>query len=513
MNSLTDQRLLREYSERRLEAAFGELVRRHVDLVYSAALRMVRDAHLAEDVTQGVFVALSQSAGQLTERPVLSGWLHRTTQNLAANAVRSDVRRRVREQEAAAMNELFTTEPGAGWEELAPHLDAALGELSEPDRDALLLRYFERKSAREMAQTLGTSEEAAQKRVNRAVERVRELLAKRGVTASAGGLAVLLSANAVQAAPAGLALSITASTAVVGTAVAGLTATTAAKTLAMTTLQKVLIATTLAAAIGVGTYEARQASLLRAQVKALQQLPVPSPEPPRDIALASLQSKVESVEAQNTQLAGALIRANADKARLKTEREQARHTAALYKELVEQANSKGTNPTNEYPSPRYVWAAFGRMGRLSALSKEDDSKLSPEEKSALEAARTKALEDLPNLIKAARLYDAATPTGADSQADDRLDQMACLFYGALSLDEQQFGQVYSVMQKLEQEAKQKGLSKETPGPEAAEAVKQMVEQFKGETQTFLAPEQSRILSEVLTHIQLEPGKSSFNFTF
>ena len=84
MNDLTDQQLLRDYSERRSEPAFAELVRRHVDLVYSAALRMVRDAHLAEDVTQGVFVALAQNAGGSPTEPVLSGWLHRTTQNLAA---------------------------------------------------------------------------------------------------------------------------------------------------------------------------------------------------------------------------------------------------------------------------------------------------------------------------------------------------------------------------------------------------------------------------------------------
>ena len=219
MNSLTDQQLLRDYAERRSEAAFAELVRRHVDLVYSAALRMVRDAHLAEDVTQSVFVALAQNAGQLTDRPVLSGWLHRTAQNLAANAVRSDVRRRAREQEAAAMNELLSTEPDAAWEHIAPHLDAALGELSEPDRDALLLRYFERKSAREMAQTLGISEEAAQKRVSRAVERLREFFAKRGVTVGASGLVVVISANAVQAAPVGLAATISTAAALAGTAV------------------------------------------------------------------------------------------------------------------------------------------------------------------------------------------------------------------------------------------------------------------------------------------------------
>src|SRR6266487_5692494 len=118
MNSLTDQQLLLDYAEHRSEDAFAELVRRHVDFVYSAALRMVRDTHLAEDVTQGVFVALARSAGQLAERPVLSGWLHRTAQNLAANVVRSDVRRRAREQEAAAMNELLATEPDALWEHI-----------------------------------------------------------------------------------------------------------------------------------------------------------------------------------------------------------------------------------------------------------------------------------------------------------------------------------------------------------------------------------------------------------
>ena len=163
MNSLTDQQLLREYAERRSEAAFAELVRRHVDLVYSAARRMVCDSHLAEDVTQGAFTALARSAPQLTDRAVLSGWLHRTTQNIAAQTVRTDVRRRAREQEAAAMNELLASEPECNWEEIVPHLDAALGELSEADRDALLLRYFERKSAPEMAQVLGVSDEAAQK--------------------------------------------------------------------------------------------------------------------------------------------------------------------------------------------------------------------------------------------------------------------------------------------------------------------------------------------------------------
>jgi len=113
VNAQTDQQLLRDYAGSHSEAAFAELVRRHIDLVYSAALRMVYDSHQAEDVTQGVFVALAQNARLLTTHPVLSGWLHRTAQNLAANAVRTNVRRQTREQEAAAMNELLSAEPDA----------------------------------------------------------------------------------------------------------------------------------------------------------------------------------------------------------------------------------------------------------------------------------------------------------------------------------------------------------------------------------------------------------------
>jgi RNA polymerase sigma factor (sigma-70 family) len=232
---------------------------------------MVRDAHLAEDVTQGAFVALSQNARQLTDRSVLSGWLHRTAQNLAANTVRSDVRRRAREQEAAAMNELLATESDAPWGIIAPLLDAALGELSEPDRDALLLRYFERKSAREMAKVLGVGEDAAQRRVSRAVERLREFFSKRNVTIGASGLAVLISANAVQAAPIGLAAAISAAAVLAGTAVQTSSVIAATKTIAMTTLQKTFITAALTAAIGTGIYEAHQAIQLREQNKTLAQ--------------------------------------------------------------------------------------------------------------------------------------------------------------------------------------------------------------------------------------------------
>jgi len=270
VTSQTDQQLLSDFAGHRSEAAFSELVRRHIDFVYSAALRMVQDTHLAKDVAQGVFVALAQNAAQLTDRPSLSGWLHRTAQNLAANIIRTDVRRRAREQEAAAMNESLFNQADADWETIAFHLDAALGELSEPDREAVLLRYFARQSAREMAQTLGLSDEAAQKRVSRAVEKLREFFARRGISIGAGGLAVVISANAVQAAPAGLAAAICAAS-LTGTAVATSAAVTATKTIAMTTFQKIAITAALAALAGAGIYEARQAAQLRGENQSLRQ--------------------------------------------------------------------------------------------------------------------------------------------------------------------------------------------------------------------------------------------------
>ena len=283
MNVLTDEELLRDYAENRSEAAFTQLVRRHVDLVYSAALRMVHDEHLAQDVTQGVFLALVQDAPRLRNRRALPGWLHHTTQHVAANAVRAEVRRRVREQEAAAMNELLATESNPSWELIAPHLDAALGELSEADRDAVLLRYFENKSLREVGHALGTSDDTAQKRVSRAVEHLREFFAKRGVTAGASGLIVVISANAVQAAPVGLAVTISTAAALGGTTITGAATATATKAIAMTTLPKAIVGTVLAVAVGTGIYQARETSSLRTQLRTIEQQQAPLTEQIRQL--------------------------------------------------------------------------------------------------------------------------------------------------------------------------------------------------------------------------------------
>ncbi len=211
MNPESDQELLSRYSRHGEESAFTEIVRHQVDWVYSAACRIVVDPHLAEDITQTVFTTLARDSAAVVRRlqdgVPLSAWLHRTTRNVAAKTVRTEERRRTREHQFV-MNPDTTTPAGdeeALWNQIAPQLDAAIAELPDTDRDALLLRFFERHTAREIGSRLGIGEEAAQKRVARAMERLRGLLVSRGLTISVAGLTTAVATHAVQSAPAGLA--------------------------------------------------------------------------------------------------------------------------------------------------------------------------------------------------------------------------------------------------------------------------------------------------------------------
>ena len=265
----TDLELLARYTRQHAEDAFAELVQRHLGLVYSAALRQVRSPQLAEEVAQSVFIDFARNAARLKPDTILTAWLYQVARRTAIDVVRREASRQLREQIATEMNAVNATD--ADWTRIEPLLEEAMDALDDTDRAAILLRYFENNSLREVGAMLGTSEDTAQKRVSRAVERLREFFAKRGITVGASGLALVLSANAIQAAPVGLALTISTAAALAGTTIAATATLTATKTIAMTTLQKALMATALGAAVTTGIYQAHKAATLRAQVQELQQ--------------------------------------------------------------------------------------------------------------------------------------------------------------------------------------------------------------------------------------------------
>ena len=203
-----DNELLRHYAESRSEDAFAELVKRHVNLVYSAALRQVGgDAHLAQDVAQTVFTDLARKAASLSKRETITGWLYTSTHFAAAKVARGESRRRDRE-ERFMREPIHDTTPNADWENLRPILDSAMHGLKETDREAVLLRYFENRPYAEVGAKLGVNENTARMRVERALEKLRATLAQRGIAAGTA-LASIISANAVEIAPGYLAATLT----------------------------------------------------------------------------------------------------------------------------------------------------------------------------------------------------------------------------------------------------------------------------------------------------------------
>ena len=191
-----------EFRRSRAETAFGELVRRYTNLVYSAAKRRLNNMSLAEEATQTVFIRLAQAVPKVGSDAELAAWLHRTTINASIDLWRSETRRRTREEHAAVMQPDITENDQ--WNEIAPLVDEALNELNDGDRQVVLLRFFERKSMRDLGLALGVSEDAAKMRVSRAMEHLRAACGRRGVACGAGALGVLLTERAVEAAPAAL---------------------------------------------------------------------------------------------------------------------------------------------------------------------------------------------------------------------------------------------------------------------------------------------------------------------
>ncbi len=221
VDRMTDFDLLREYAERHSEAAFAALVERHVGLVYSAALRQLGNAGQAEEATQVAFIILARKARHLRPGTNLTGWLYRAAHFAAKGIIRTEQRRKLREEKAAQMHTTATEE--SAWEQIAPLLDGAMSQLGQKDREVMLLRFFENKSLAQVGLTLGMSEEAARKRVTRGLEKLRTLLLKRGGAFAGIVIAEVLAARSVHGAPAALA----------STVVAGVKGSTSASTLAL----------------------------------------------------------------------------------------------------------------------------------------------------------------------------------------------------------------------------------------------------------------------------------------
>ena len=291
MQESQDSELLRQYAREKSDAAFAALVARHVNMVYSAALRKTGNPAAAEEITQAVFVILAQKANRLLPHPALSGWLYQTTRLTAANFLRTEIRRTRREQEAYMQSLSSQTEPEL-WTQIMPLLEDAMGDLGEKDRNALALRFFEGKTFQEIGAAFRVSENAARKRTDYALEKLRAYFFKRGVTSTTGSIAAAMSANSVHAAPAMLA-----KTAAAVALAKGATASTSTLALVKGALKimawtnsKVVIGASVVVLLAVqhhqNTAQARQIAAARQQLNGQAE------------ALASAESRAQDLERQ-----------------------------------------------------------------------------------------------------------------------------------------------------------------------------------------------------------------------
>jgi RNA polymerase sigma factor (sigma-70 family) len=312
MSTMSDWELLHRYAKTRSEAAFAELVRRHLGWVYSVALRQVGQPELAQEVAQSVFVLLARKAGSLRSGTKVGGWLFRTTRFVGSRALRAEVRLKKREQSALSMSAgtVFPDGDAAVWERIVPHLDEAVAALSEPEHTAILLRFYEKKRLHEIGEQLGIGEEAAKKRVSRAVDRLRTFLTQRGVAIGATVLAGLLTERTVEAAPGALA------SAVLRSAMVGVSATAVLPQLVRETLDawrwaKIKLAAGLGAAavfltLAAATVNGRLIHHASSQIATADRSAQPEVTTPAEQAATAVSGAGETVQAQAVRRTGAL---------------------------------------------------------------------------------------------------------------------------------------------------------------------------------------------------------------
>ena len=268
---MDDSALLRQYCEKQSEDAFATLVTRHLNLVYSVALRHTGSPQQAEEITQAVFIIFARKAGGLRHEKALSSWLFRTTVLVSRNLVRSEMRRHQREEEAY-MQSLSNEPEVETWQQIAPLLNSAVAALGEKDRQAILLRFFQKKSLSEVGAAMGSGEEAAKKRVSRALEKLRTYFTRRGVHSTTAIIGDNISAHSMQAAPAALAKAVAAVAVAKGVASSASTLTlvkgalkvmawTKAKTAAIATAVVILAATTGTIAVKFAANHSRASAL------------------------------------------------------------------------------------------------------------------------------------------------------------------------------------------------------------------------------------------------------------
>jgi RNA polymerase sigma factor (sigma-70 family) len=374
-----DAELLRGYVEKGSDSAFSELVHEHLNLVYSAALRETGgDTALAEDLSQAVFVELARKAARLLDHPSLAGWLYTTVRHTAANARRADQRRRDREEKVQSMNEVLSEEaPDQAWHQIRPVLDDALHELTEADRTAVVLRFLENRTLRDVGATLGLQENAARMRVDRALEKLRGLLARRGITSTVSGLVAALAVGVITPAPAGLAATIV-STALVGGTVAGSATPTLLKLMSVTPIKAGVIGALVVAGIVVPAWQQTRLQRMSAEN---QQLRAQEAElRAQEVELAAV--RLEAERLRNVELdQDELVRLRQWQAQTQPELLRLRGMAGVARranleaeqlraQLAHQSAGAGTNPVSGAMADAVKHAleqqVEGRLSRLTA---------------------------------------------------------------------------------------------------------------------------------------------------